>query len=430
MKPRMKVAMAIIVGLALVLPVGVTLAAAKESHEVSENEEQGNGNGGKDQDEHSRNVTEIEEERHNEIEKERHDELEEERHEMMEEKKEEHENMWEEHHHIGGCSYQNGTIVGVFVAFSVDNQSGRMFDYTLRYTPNTNGTALFTTVSVAGVGVASTPTVHGAVARFVLGNVSVAAHDNPTGLLMLKSEGNNTVVFQVASGFEISATSNHTIKLNNGANGTIIISRGNYTVDNQTITITLLDEGKALFLAKPEQEDDEEKDDMEEEFEEGIAHGTIGAEVRVGNGRWIDKESFTNIDVDAAYDNATGTVTLNVGSDEEAGKVLAITVDNETLNQGALKVTYDGAEIQLVDNWGDLVAALKKSDTENGTAVYLVRPCEGGYRVFIAVPHFSDHTITIQGMAEVIKPVAVYVVLGAIAVVIIAAVVLFRRRKE
>lgn len=401
---------ALVVGMALVLPASVAAAGNGNGNGT------GNASGGYMGGNGSQQWREEMRERWEEKLQERAER----REQMMEQLRERIQERLNEHRHVGDYTYENGTAIGVFVEFDLEN--GTILDYELRYGPEENGTVIFETISVEGVNASSDPGIHGSVARFEIGNIEASSHDNPTGLLMLKSEGNSTIVLQVAEGFEINATSNRTIKLNDGENGTIIISRGSYALDNKTITISLLDEGKAIFLAWPE------GGEAREYVEEGIANGTIGAEVRVAKGRPIEREHFTNIETDVVYEN--GTITMNVGSEEEAGKILVITVDNETVSQGALKVTYDGEEIQPVEKWKDLASALKQSDAENGTAVYFIRPCEGGYQIFIAVPHFSDHTITIQGMAEVIKPLAAYVVVGAVAVIAAAAAVLFRKRKE
>lgn len=411
MKARTKVVLAMLVGLAFVVPVVVVAAG---------NGGGGNGNGGKPKNEYWKEARERRQERWQErIER---------RQELMERMRERFMEKWRQHKHIGHISYENGTVLGVFVSFDLDENTGTILDYTLRHIPDSNGTAIFESISVEGAGAARQLWTRGSVARFGLGNVSVSAHDNPTGLLMLKSEGNNTITIQVAEGFEtdIMRSSNrgtHILGLNGSIKGVLIVSHGNTTLDNNTITISLQDEGRIVFLARPQREE------AYEYIAEGIANGTIGAEIRIGKGRWIDKVLLTNIDIETTYDSTTGTITLNIASDEEQGKILVVIVDNETVAQSGLKIIYDGNEIRRVEKWKELLDALKTNESEGGEAVYMIRPCDGGYYIFIAVPHFSEHTIVIQGAAEIVKPIAIGAVFAGVAVVAVAATVMFRRRR-
>ncbi len=437
MKMRTKAVMAVVMCLALVVPIAA-VAAGNDGNGNAGNGK--NGSGGNGQQEGTGapgngNGTpkgsgwkETIRERWQE----RRQERMENRQQMMGRLQERMKQMWKEHRHIGEYSYDSATrtAIGVFVSFNLDNETGTILDYTLRYTPDANGTVVFETVSVEGDAAPGEPKIHGSVARFDIGNVSVSAHDNPTGLLMLKSEGNSTLTLVLGEGNQIRLEVNATIQqrqqiigIDGSARGAIIVSRGNYTIDNQTITVALRDEGKVIFMARPNGEE------VHDYIAEGIQNGTIGAEIRVGRGRGKDVVAFANVEIDATYDENSSMVTLNVESAEHRGRILMVTVDNDTVNQGTLKIIYDGKEIRPVGTWRELVGHSNNS-TDDATAAYLIRPCEGGYCIFIAVPRFSDHTITIQGMAEVITPVAIGAIFVAAIVIVVAAVIMFRKRKE
>jgi hypothetical protein len=93
-----------------------------------------------------------------------------------------------------------------------------------------------------------------------------------------------------------------------------------------------------------------------------------------------------------------------------------------------LSIAIDGTVVRFVGNPVDVLYA---SGSSSGDAAYSVVNGNGTNQIMIYVPHFSAHEVTIDNIAvssELASPLAVGVVLGAVALVGIAAVALLRRK--
>lgn len=412
MKSELKAVFAAFVCLALALPMAIAQQAPDEGNDVTT--QQGDGQYGNESHwngtPYGQGWIESVRERWEEGRQERIEK----RDQLMDQIREQIQEKLQEHLHLGNYTCSNGTTMGGFVTFDVEN--GTIFDYALRYLQDETGTVLFETISVEGFNSSSEQDIRGSVARFEIGSVEIASHDNPTGMLMIRSEGESKVIITLGSSLEIEEVSPHRITLNSSFYGSLIMTNAEYTLENLTLTVVLEDEGRIVFIARPQSEG------LQEYIEQGIENGTVCAEIRVAKGRPVEAEDFADAETDITYGN--GPIQLKVSSTEQAGKIVVVIVDNETIEQSKLNVMYDGSEIQPVQSWAELQIALQSGGTANGTARYMIRTCYGGYQICVAVPHFSEHTITIEEAAETAEPVETFIPFvsaGAVAFALAAA---------
>jgi hypothetical protein len=150
----------------------------------------------------------------------------------------------------------------------------------------------------------------------------------------------------------------------------------------------------------------------------------------------LDAESGFNVKMLRANKN---DLSFSVSSDTPNGKLLimdidAALIDVKDLNQ--LKVTFDGIPALQVD----LVDVLQASGP---SAMYHFERENGGYRLFLYIPHFSEHTVDVNEkvienntggndntMAILIAAFAIGLVTITIVFVIIAFNVKRTRRTE
>jgi len=131
-----------------------------------------------------------------------------------------------------------------------------------------------------------------------------------------------------------------------------------------------------------------------------IEVGNVGASVTVkgssdDNGEGSVSYSHTyshGIDVETVP--SIGKVTVKVSSEISTGKTIVINIDDQILLLSDLReilVLYDGSEIDLADDYADVLNPNNENVPE-----YLVLVGSAGMQVLVSIPHFSTHTIEVE----------------------------------
>lgn len=121
-------------------------------------------------------------------------------------------------------------------------------------------------------------------------------------------------------------------------------------------------------------------------------------------------------------------VALTVDVSRPEGRTLVFHLGEGILAgaRGGFEVRYDGAVIAMADNLADVL----DPDDDGAVAEFVLVQGSAGIDLVVSVPHFSAHTITVQGLAEVLPSLAPYGALGGFALMAVAAVYLLRRAKD
>ena len=121
------------------------------------------------------------------------------------------------------------------------------------------------------------------------------------------------------------------------------------------------------------------------------------------------------------------------GDEYISGKTIAINVDQDMFDiNGNIDIKYDGENVKIAD---DIYDILNPND-DGSHSEYLITIGAEGIKLLISIPHFSEHTITISSVAEVVDalggPAAVilYITVFAIVAIIYIAPIIFVEKKK
>lgn len=154
----------------------------------------------------------------------------------------------------------------------------------------------------------------------------------------------------------------------------------------------------------------------------GIENGQIGATITTTTGQLTESKIYDDKIHIQLVPSEKGKFTFNVsGPDGENGTIIAIhlndaktLLDMNIVDLAAINVVYDGVTIPMATTFDD-VFNLTSSESEPSWVAVVAN---NGVTIVIHVPHFSEHSITIQSIAEVVKT------FGGITAIIVYVVVI------
>lgn len=143
------------------------------------------------------------------------------------------------------------------------------------------------------------------------------------------------------------------------------------------------------------QEDQQDADNIQS----AIENKTVAAEVDIGAGNEEIKSIDNNIDVSVS-NSTSDEVSVKVDSKSESGpKVIILNLNSTIINVANVKylhIMYDGHSIAPAT---DLNALLHPKSTDEPS--YAIVVTQNGAQVFVSIPHFSTHTITLSNISKV-----------------------------
>lgn len=227
--------------------------------------------------------------------------------------------------------------------------------------------------------------------RFETEKLRISAHDNANGLLKFKAENDTTMSIELPESATIEKESDKKITVgSDGTEGTLMISgQGHLSVEDGTIIVELEKNSQLVFKAYPG-----EKDSGDEEIEDGIISGNLSAEIQVlGDGDITDSVEYsTEVEI-KSVSVTEDDITVTVDSATEISKTIVITIDNNELpaDPSELSIKVDGEATVKASSTGELYAT-ETSDISKSMVV----KGETETKVFVAVNHFSERTVTIE----------------------------------
>ncbi len=196
---------------------------------------------------------------------------------------------------------------------------------------------------------------------------------------------------------------------------------------NQKIKLDFVLDVETTFevLPRPDEANDNE------DILRAIKIGNVGGEISI----WHENNRYEHEIL--LYNNVTiselfiekGRVSFKVSGDENStGKTIAINVDLSTFNPNlGILVEYDGESVMMADDIDDIL----NPNNDGSHPEYLIVIGSNGAQLLVSIPHFSEHLITFLNLSpEEIAQFIEYAVIAAFVLIIIAAVVMFRKGKE
>jgi len=155
-------------------------------------------------------------------------------------------------------------------------------------------------------------------------------------------------------------------------------------------------------------------DNQDSYIDDIIEEGLVGAEIRIGKqtGSTVKYYSYETISVDIDTPTDTSIELTISAEDNTSGKIFITSIENTVFSSSELELLFDGQEIQEISV--DDLATLQ--DSEN--PVYAIYQAEGEDTiVYVYVPHFSTHTITISSIIKTVSIILLFTLYAAVCVI-------------
>ncbi|MGC9554998.1 MAG: hypothetical protein ACP5EK_06775, partial [Thermoplasmatota archaeon] len=115
------------------------------------------------------------------------------------------------------------------------------------------------------------------------------------------------------------------------------------------------------------------------------------------------------------------------GDHHATGKTVKINMGKDVLSSRSLQVLFDGEPIPLADDLEDVLNPDDDGLQPEYVMVNVTAGDGGEFFLLVSIPHFSEHTITVESVLR--NPVFLgLAAVGALTVVMVASWALFRKR--
>ncbi len=335
---------------------------------------------------------------------------------------------------FGTFSYDavTGDVSGRFVEFHTSGD-GMISDYTVKRSDSS--IKVFDQVYLEAFTPQGTPRVEGAMFQYMGTEAMIMAHNNPPAVLHFTTmTGEDTVVYVLADGFTATKLpESYNVRIQgNGLTGYIINGKSNITIENNTVTVTLPAASQSLFRAMPVESvvGQMNQDKIMEKIREGKVIGEISVSAYSGekSADIMKYQHQVQVQLQLAEQNK---LQIKVSAEFQEGKCIVVNIDKETMKLSEnqeIVVKLDGQKLRKESNIDNVLNA---NDAEGR---YNIAEGTDGYQISVYIPHFSDHTLTVEpesstSTGETAMPgfTGAVAIIGTLAAMGIAAA--YRKRK-
>lgn len=352
-----------------------------------------------------------------------------------------------------------GQVTGTYLSMVFDSATGTIHDYTNLYT----NTVVFNSISTKGDGsfgngyisplFPTTDPIIAGNALFFANQTSIFKIYNNIATLAGFYTSNGTLTMVVAPGLNISTIHfshnnpgighayGHSygnfsgltfggnqysimaaptiISISNDTfNGELFIHEGAVAVTGNTIAISTTDTSYVQFVAQNLYLNTSLQ--LRNQLQYALQHGKIGSISYIGTGSSgphnYNYTYYYNSSLQLTVQNAyTNRVQIQLSSQNQQGSNIALFIPNNVIANGSqFKLMFDNQVMtQLQDSNGLL------NSTSQTQAQYYISAVDGGTLILVHAPHFTTHTIDINGTAATVGGFPyLWVGIGAVVVVV------------
>ncbi len=326
---------------------------------------------------------------------------------------------------------------GPFIRFGYLPSSSTVLDYLA--VNGSRATSILESLQVSEFSAASDPALSGATFIITSPNATVVAHDEPMGLLEIRTIGApHTVTLQLPVGtsslrisYSTSWPASSVAYSNGDVDGRIILGRGNLTISGTTVVASLRSQDYLAIRALPAFVDHAAE---HEAILDAFASGYLAAEidlVAVSSGGWIENfaeyhATVGTVDRSAAFSRAD----LQLSMPNRGGGLVLLAFDRTTMpvdDAHRLAIRANGTEVAMTS---DPVASVLTAPEPAGRAAYTVLAMNATV-LAVYVPNLNGTTLEIQSLAlpaPALSRSTQLAIVAAMFVVAVAAVIMFRRQ--
>ncbi len=325
---------------------------------------------------------------------------------------------------FGQFEVEGKKMMGGYVGFEM--APGEMLNYNL----NSEGEAVFARIQFGLTAWTQTEyKLNGAVFEAEKEGAMIMSHNNPSGLLRIRSGGEMEVEIEPAEGvsFEDEGDGSYSMTGLN-VQSKVQIQDAVALMDGSTLKVQM-EEG-SCFTYMVQNEGSESQ--FQNAYQKAVMDGNVDGEIQVRTGSdEDDSQHFSymgEVDMKVSGTDEGKRVRVQVESLEKKGKVVAFRMDGEVLSGrslGRIRVSFDGEEIAPTDDPEDVICAT------GDMPMYCMEKNENGqYQAMVYVPEFSTHEIEFQTVDDEESPgFALIILLIGVSLAVIVWALITRKRK-
>lgn len=303
----------------------------------------------------------------------------------------------------GGFRTDGDLVQGRYVSFSFD-PDGKIVGYSIAPEGRRQST-VFASIDVRPYEAAAAPTGVAPPNPVVVGPNFLHraelgmthAVDDPRGPLMLRAAEDKTVDLTLSDGYSVQARGaddNCVDVSGNRSLGICLHGGGQIQVTGSVVRAEMARGSQLVVVHFP-------ADPTRRQLADGITDGAVGAEIVVGPDGSATRDIRYGPGLGIEARPLPSGVELAVSRDVEAGTCVLVSVPEERLETSRLdeiRVTLDGEELLMATNLQALMSQCGRTDSGTYVGIAGEEP-----QLLVAVPHFSERTITVQNVAEVVQ---------------------------
>lgn len=172
-------------------------------------------------------------------------------------------------------------------------------------------------------------------------------------------------------------------------------------------------------------------DSIQEKINEAIRSGDVGGEIsfyQSGTTILYNQTIYADLILNPTVVEEN-KISLVVNGEVSRGKTIVIDLGTGIFTSNdALYIDYDGVVVSTASSLTDVL----NPNDDGSFPEYLIvtNPQDTHRTLFISIPHFSDHMISISAVVKTIQQNTIVVIVAAFVIILLAAFILFKKGNE
>lgn len=344
-----------------------------------------------------------------------------------------------QHDLLEKVQYVDGFVSGSYLSVGIDPLNGTLSNYTL-----TGPERQYKAIDWVFIEdfVPSNVVITGSVAKAQSKDTKLMVHDNPTGMISIQvKKVQANISFELAAGIGVNVTyssigedrTNSGVLIEGqGIRGVISCNNGSIgvsTVGSTTFVNVTVNDGKVNVRFRPV------VSTVDPEIENAILYAVlenkIGGEVSASIGS--EGAEFDAIEYDSDLQFTmdqllAGRLIFTVSESSHNGKAVIINLADDFRAAGdTLSIMMNGKSVKMAGSVSEVIHA----GDGLSEPIFSVVEGDNASMVLLYIPNFSSHTVVIDSSvptSDLLTPMSLALEVGAIVIIILAALHLFRKR--
>jgi hypothetical protein len=271
-------------------------------------------------------------------------------------------------------------------------------------------------------------------------NTRLRLFDNPVGLIELKSQDGSVLLGFPADTDIVATDQGARVHYADGRDGLLVADHASWSGRNVTLTGFF-----SFHIARSDGPFDQvvAGGDLRAKLQAAVATRRLGAEVALkahpaNASQAVQVLAYDDMTVQVQVPGGDAPIAVQLSANLTQGRTVVLHVDPALVGNATpdrIVLHYyddhsDGTQSEVVFARAASLADVLDPTAHGGRPVYWVVQDADGLQVLVSVPHWSTHTVTLQGLAAVLQPSVLLGLVAGVAGTAVAAVAMFWPRRQ